>query len=335
MEIKLAVAISTTPDPLGSYYLYTFDLATFPDYPKYGLWHDGYYVTSNTGGADCYIFERDKMLVGDMTASMIAMTIPSLVTGAGTETGGFHSVLPAHADFVLPPEDKKLNLFYFEDDAWAGDSDDAIIVWEVTTNWDDPGSSDIELTQTINTTPFDSQFNVFWNDIEQPGTSQRLDAVPGAFMYRAQYTEWGTHNTVMLNHTVDVDETNHAGIRWYELREIDGTWEIHQESTYAPDDDSRWMGSISMDYQGNIGLAFAISGSSTYPSIKYTGRYATDDLNEMTIEEEFAVEGTSVQTGINRFGDYAHMCVDPTDDATFWYTGEYIFKWTKNTYFLL
>lgn len=330
---QLSVAISTTSDPMGTYYNYTFDMATFPDYPKYGLWHDGYYVTVNTGGADCFIFEREKMLVGDASAAMIAMNIPDLATGAGTETGGFRSVMPAHADFDLPPTDKKMNLFYFQDDAWTGVADDGIKIWEITTNWDDPGSSDIEVIQEINTEPFDSQFNVSWNDIEQPGTSQRLDGVPGAFMYRAQYTEWGTHNTVMLNHTVDVDATNHAGIRWYELREIDGTWEIFQQSTYAPDDQSRWMGSISMDHQGNIGLAFAISGSTIFPSLRYTGRYASDEPNMMTLAEEEAVAGTSVQTGINRFGDYAHMSVDPTDDATFWYTGEYISSGRKTRVF--
>lgn len=321
---QLAVAISTTSDPLGTYYLYTFNLGSFPDYPKYGLWHDGYYVTSNTSGPDCFVFERDKMLVGDPSASMIALDIPFLGTGAGTETGGFRSVLPAHADFDLPPAEKKLNLFYFQDDAWTGIPDDAIKIWEVTVDWVSPGDSDIDLIQTLLTTPFDSQFNVSWNDIEQPGTASKLDGVPGAFMYRAQYTEWGGHNTVMLNHTVDVDATNHAGIRWYELRETSGSWGIYQESTYAPDDQSRWMGSISMDFQGNIGLAFAISGSTVYPSIKYTGRYVGDDLGEMSISEITAIDGSSVQTGINRFGDYAHMSVDPTDNATFWYTGEYL-----------
>jgi PKD repeat protein len=321
---QLAVAISTTSDPLGTYYLYTFDMASFPDYPKYGLWHDGYYVTANISAPDCFVFERNKMIAGDPSAAMIALSTPSLGTGAGTETGGFHSVLPAHADFDLPDTEKKMNMFYFQDDAWTGIPDDAIKIWEITTNWDAPASSSVDLIQTLTTTPFDSQFNISWNDIEQPGTAQRLDAIPGAFMYRAQYTEWGSHNTVVLNHTVDVDETDHAGIRWYELREIDGVWSIYQESTYAPDDDSRWLGSISMDYQGNIGLAYAVSGSSTFPSIRYTGRYNADPLNTMTIDEGTAIDGTSVQTGINRYGDYAHMSVDPADDATFWYTGEYL-----------
>ena len=330
---QLSVAISTSPDPLGSYWLYTFDLASFPDYPKYGLWHDGYYVTSNTSGPDCFVFEREKMIVGDPTASMIAMDVPELGTGAGTETGGFRSVLPAHADFAMPPDGKKLNLFYFQDDAWTGIPDDAIKIWEVTTDWEVPEASSVDLVQTVLTTPFDSQFNVSWNDIQQPGTGSKLDGVPGAFMYRAQYTEWGSHNTVMLNHTVDVDMTNHAGIRWYELREVEGTWAIHQESTYAPDDQSRWMGSISMDNQGNIGLAFAMSGSVIYPSLYYTGRYAADPLGEMTVAEELAIAGTSVQTGINRFGDYAHMSVDPEDDQTFWYTGEYLSSGRKTRIF--
>ncbi|WP_070136948.1 GEVED domain-containing protein [Crocinitomix algicola] len=330
---QLAVAISQTPDPLGAYWLYTFDMASFPDYPKYGLWHDGYYVTANKSGSDCFVFERDKMIVGDPTAAMIAFDIPDLGTGAGTETGGFHSVLPAHADFEMPSEDKNLNLFYFQDDAWMGIPDDAIKIWEIETNWEAPETSNIELVQTLLTTPFDSQFDASWNDIEQPGTSAKLDGIPGAFMYRAQYTEWGSHNTIMLNHTVDVDMTNHAGIRWYELREIDGTWEIHQESTYAPDDQNRWLGSISMDNQGNIGLAYSKAGSEVYASLFYTGRYAGDPLGEMTIEEVEAVAGTSIQTGINRFGDYAHMAVDPTDDQTFWYTGEYLSSGRKTRIF--
>ena len=320
---SLSFAVSQTSDPMGAYFTWQFSMTSLPDYPKYGLWHDGYYLTANKSGADCFVLERDSMLIGDAGAQMISMTIPNLTTGAGTETGAFHSVIPSHTDFTMPATSEKMNLFYFQDDAWAGVTQDEIKIWEVDVDWNTTSNSSVTEIQTLTTTAFDSQFNSLWKDIEQPGTSQRLDGIPGAFMYRAQFTEWGTHNTVMLNHTVDVDATNHAGIRWYELREVGGVWSIYQESTYTPDNESRWLGSISMDYEGNIGLAYAVSGSTVHPSIRYTGRYANDVLNTMTLAEENIVTGTGVQTGV-RYGDYAHLSVDPDDDATFWYTCEYI-----------
>jgi hypothetical protein len=320
----LSMAVSVTNDPTGAYNVWEFTMSSFPDYPKYGIWHDGYYLTANKSGDDCFVVDRDAMLAGDANVDMISMTIPNLTTGTGTQTGSFHSALPAHADFTLPNSTEKLNLFYFQDDAWIGITQDEIKIWEVIVDWTNMTNSSVTEIQTLAVTPFDSQFDSGWNDIEQPGSTQKLDGVPGAFMYRAQFTEWGTHNSVMLNHTVDVDATNHAGIRWYELREMGGVWSIYQESTFAPDAESRWLGSISMDYQGNIGMAYSVSSSTVSPSLRYTGRYSTDPLNTMTLTEENIVIGSGAKSGGNRYGDYSHLSVDPTDDATFWFTGEYV-----------
>ena len=322
---SLSFAMSNTADPTGTYTVWNYSLSSFPDYPKYGVWHDGYYVTANTGGPDCYILERDEMLLGAAgSPQFVSLTIPSLITGAGTNTGGFHSVVPASADFTLPPATEKLNLFYFEDDAWSGVPNDRIKIWEVTADWNNVSNSSCTQIQTLNVAPFDSQFNSNWDDITQPGTSQKLDGIPGAFMYRAQYTQWPVHNTVVLNHTVDVNATNQAGIRWYELRNSGTNWTIHQQSTYSPDNHSRWLASLSMDNQGNIGMAYSLSSGTAYPSIMFTGRYATDPLNMMSIAEDTIILGSGSQSGGNRFGDYAHMTVDPDDDQTFWYTGEYV-----------
>lgn len=43
------VAVSTTGDPTGSYYRYDFVVSPgkFNDYPKMGIWSDGYYITAN------------------------------------------------------------------------------------------------------------------------------------------------------------------------------------------------------------------------------------------------------------------------------------------------
>lgn len=144
-------------------------------------------------------------------------------------------------------------------------------------------------------------------------------------MYRVQYRNFGDYATMVFNHSVDVDSTDHAGVRWYEIRNYGSGWNFHQMGTYAPDASSRWMGSIAMDGYGNIGLGYSVSSSSIYPSIRYTGRQKDDPLGQMTITEKSIIEGTGSQIhNLNRWGDYSMMSIDPADDATFWYTNEYI-----------
>src|SRR6266566_2983980 len=68
------IAVSKTGDATGGYYLYTFLFGsdTFYDYPKIGVWPDGYYMTANefptgqetSSGAGAFVFERSQMLQG-------------------------------------------------------------------------------------------------------------------------------------------------------------------------------------------------------------------------------------------------------------------------------
>lgn len=316
---SLQVAISQTPDPTGAYYSYEFSLNVFPDYPKYSVWGNAYYATSNKSAPQLYALERDKMLAGDPTASIQGFSVPSL------STNGFFSILPAHASGTLTNASTPGYAFYFQDDGWSGVTSDHIAIWEINVDWANSANSSISSPQQLPVSAFDSGFTSSWDDIEQPGTTDRLDGIPTAFMYMAQYREFSGYASVVLNHTVDVDGTDHGGIRWYELRKTGSNpWTLYQEGTFAPDAESRWLGSICMDWQGNIGLAYNVSGPTVYPSIRYTGRYAADPLGQMTLAEEDIIVGTSAQTGPNRWGDYAQMTIDPVDDATFWYTGEYV-----------
>jgi hypothetical protein len=142
-------------------------------------------------------------------------------------------------------------------------------------------------------------------------------------MYRAAFRNFGSYQAMVLNHTVDVG-TNHAGIRWYELRDSGSGWGIYQQGTYAPDSNHRWMGSIAMNKFGDIALGYSVSSTSVYPSIRITGRLAGDPLGQMTFSEHEVVTGSGYQTNSSsRWGDYSAMVVDPTDRCTFWYTQEY------------
>lgn len=317
---EILIAISETSDPLGAYFLYEWSFPAFPDYPKYGVWSNAYYMTTNTFSNDCVAFEREKMLLGDPSASKINMTFPSFYQF-------FNSVAPCYAEGPTEPDaDEPGYFFAVQDDSWSGVNDDHIKILKATIDWSTPSGSVVSY-DTLHTAAFNSVFTPSWDDLTQPfGETQKLDAVTGIFMYRAQYRRFTDYNVVMLCHTVDVDNTNRAAVRWYELRDNnDGNWYIFQQGTYSPTTQhSRWMGNIAMDQQGNIALAYSFMGPSDYAGIRYTGRYKDDPLGQMTVQEQIGVEGSGVQTGGNRYGDYAQMTMDPTDDMTFWYTGEYL-----------
>jgi subtilisin-like proprotein convertase family protein len=103
---------------------------------------------------------------------------------------------------------------------------------------------------------------------------------------------------------------------------------IYQEGTYAPgttDGIHRWMGSMAMDGSGNIAFGYSASdATSTFPSVWYTGRLASDPLGQMTLGEGSIVNGTGSQTTGPRWGDYTSLTVDPVDDCTFWYVNEWL-----------
>lgn len=320
---EILMAISETTDPLGSYYLYEFSFPSFPDYPKYAVWSNAYFMTANMSGSECIAFEREKMIMGDPTASMISLNFPSFYQF-------FNSVAPAYAEGLWAPEDNESGwAFAVQDDSWPGISQDHIKVLKIDLDWDTPSNSSVVVHQELNTGSFNSVFTNSWDDLTQPGTSQKLDAVTGIFMYRAQYRRFDGYNSMFLVHTVDVNGANRAGVRWYELREdlasAPGEWYIYQQSTFDPNDgNSRWMGNGAIDINGNIGLAYSFVGPNEYAGLRYTGRFTSDPLNEMSVQEQIAVEGTGAQTLGNRYGDYSQMTIDPTDDATFWFTGEYL-----------
>ena len=92
------------------------------------------------------------------------------------------------------------------------------------------------------------------------------------------------------------------------------------------------MGMVAMDGDGNIMLAYNVSHNDSagppagdvdvFPSLRYTGRLASDPLGVMTLGEvEFATGGAANSS--SRYGDYNQMGVDPVDDCTFWFLGMY------------
>ena len=167
--------------------------------------------------------------------------------------------------------------------------------------------------------------------IPQAGTTQKLDSLADRLMYRLAYRNFGDHEALVVNHSVTAGSS--VGVRWYEIRNPNGTPSVFQQGTYAPDTNFRWMGSIAMDKVGNIALGYSVSSSTQQPSIKYTGRAPGDPLGTLQAENNIQAGGGSQLTNLSRWGDYSAMTVDPVDDCTFWYTNEYLkangtFNWS-------
>ncbi len=313
------VAISQTADPTGTWYRYQFQFTDMPDYPKIGVWPDGYYMSINrfSSGSLSYMgtgaiaMDRTKMIAGDPSATMILKTLSSSAEP--------YAVLPSDCDGAFPPVGTP-NYFTYQNDG-----PDRLAIYEFHADWANPTASTYSLGINLPVNAFAGSIS---GGIPQKGTSVKLDAISGRIMFRLPFRKFSTHWSMVACGTVNVG-SNVAGQRWYELRK-EGTnpWYIYQQATYSPDNNCRWMGSIAMDTAGNIALGYSISSSTMFPSIRYTGRLATDPLNVMTIQEGGIVNGGGSQTNTwsgspSRWGDYSAMSVDPSSPATFWYTTEY------------
>ncbi len=315
---QIYIAISTTSSPTGSYYTYTFNAPELPDYLKFSIWADGYYMTSNMGTQRVYCFEREQMLLGNSSARAVSATFTS---GA---TSGFYCPLSADADAALPTVGTPCPFFAYSENAWGGGAVDGVKIWNMAVTWGATPTATITAQPTVPTAAFDASYDSGWDDVSQQGSSQKLDGIGGVATYRAQWRTWSGYNTILLNWGVKISASQ-RGIKWVELRQnqTTGVWSLYQEGTYAPSDgQTRWIGSIAMDNNGSIGLAYNKAGSSTYPSLGYTGRLSGDPLGQMTLTETIAAAGTGAETSANRYGDYSQLSLDP-DGITFWHTGEY------------
>ncbi|MDG2425438.1 MAG: fibronectin type III domain-containing protein, partial [Flavobacteriales bacterium] len=317
----LYLAVSTTADPLGTYYTYTINTPNFPDYPHYSMWQVSpdqsmYLVTANESDCSFYVLDRVAMLNGD----------PAISQRFGTPEFGFNflAAAPVHWDGDTPPPVGQNPIaMRMKDDGWSGVTTDALEFWELDIDWLNIANSSLSLVQELPVSAFDSELCGYtnWACIPQPDGGQLLDPLLEVLMNRVQYRNFNSHESIVCCHATDVDGADRAGIRWYELRRTVGDWSVYQEGTYSPDDAGRFMGSIAMDDDGNIALGFNISSTTIYPSIRYTGRAAGSPLGQMTWGETTIQAGTGVHTS-NRYGDYNQLVWDPAS-SSFWMTAMY------------
>jgi hypothetical protein len=348
------IAISQTSDATGAYYRYALEWSNaLPDYPKWGVWPDAYYFSANLFtpffgsylfvGAEACALDRGQMLQGlDATVQCYNLTgDASLLPGDfdGNSTSPPPSGSP---DYFMSLASNSLNLYRFHVDF--------------------ANSNNTSLTGPINIPV--ASFSEACNGgtcIPQPGTSQQLDTLADRLMYRLAYRRFSDHESLVVTHSVNPGggggggnghghapaapggnkgkpgggggTTAASAIRWYEIRNPGGTPVVYQQGTYAPDTNSRWMGSIAMDKVGDIAVGYSVSSGTVYPSVRFAGRVPDDTLGTLEAESSLFEGSGSQLPNLSRWGDYSGMSVDPVDGCTFWYTNEYLgnngtFNWS-------
>jgi hypothetical protein len=320
----MCYAVSATPDPLGVYYRYEFDRPLFPDYPRTAVWPDGYYSPTSTSDDplpeivtqkhEC-IADRQKMLKG-LPATEQCLVIDGGVFLLNADVDGRRPP-PAGAPNIMMSTGGTQLLKKFEDDG--------LYFYKVHVDWTDASKTTISAPQKVAVAPYhylcDGQLS---NCVPQPGTTRRLDSQGDKLMERLVYRNFGGHESLVVNHSVATSARG-GGVRWYEFRlNKQRDPELHQQSTYAPDGFFRWLGSIGLDRRGNIGIGYSFGGDPNYPGQRFAARLASDPKGQLTFQESVLAEGQGSQAGSLRWEDYTNIAIDPSDDCTFWFVGNYL-----------
>ena len=314
----MCYAVSASPDPLGAYYRYEFIRPLFPDYPRPAVWPDGYYVPTSTGDdvieKHACVADRARMLRGE-EASEQCVVIADVNFLNNVDLDGT----------ALPPAGAPNIMLAAGGAQLRGRMEDSVLLaWTFHVDWTDIAQTAVRGPVVIPVAPYhylcEGQLT---KCITQPGTDSRLDAQGDKLMARVVYRRIGARESIVAVHSVNAGSS--GGVRWYELELArDRTLRVAQQGTYAPDSSFRWMGSPAIDRFGNIGIGYSFGGAPFFAGQRFAARRRRDTPGRLTLREQVLIEGGASQTTTLRWQDYTQTAVDPRDDCTIWYVGDYL-----------
>jgi hypothetical protein len=328
----MCYAISAGPDPLGPYYRYAFERPLFPDYPRPAIWSDGYYVPTSSSDdrisetiatqKHACVVDRARMLQGLPATEqcLIVLNVNFLnnadIDGKATPPAGAPNVMMAAGGTQL---DKILEA-------------DTIDTWQFHVDWKNPSNTKLVGPQKIAVAPYHYLCGgQLTNCVPQPGTDRGLDAQGDKIMSRLVYRRIGGRESMVAVHSVDT-AAGGGGVRWYEFAiDKSRTVSLRQQGTYAPDRFFRWMASPAIDRFGNIGIGYSFGGTPNFAGQRFAARTPADPPGTLALRETILVDGEASQANTLRWEDYTTTAVDPADDCTIWYVGDY-FKKDATTY---
>jgi hypothetical protein len=321
----MCYALSTGPDPLGPYHRYAFERPLFPDYPRPAIWIDGYYNPTSSSDdrisdtiatqKHACVADRDKMLKG-LPASeqcIVVLNVNFLnnadIDGKALPPRGAPNVMMAAGGTQL---DKILEA-------------DTIDAWNFHVDWKTPANTKLIGPTKIPVARYHYLCGgQLTNCVPQPGTDRGLDAQGDKIMSRLVYRRIGNRESIVGVHSIDT-AAGGGGVRWYEFligkgREVT----LSQQGTYAPDRFFRWMASPAIDKFGNIGIGYSFGGTPNFAGQRFAARVPSDPPGVLGLRETILVEGEAAQTTTLRWEDYTTTAIDPSDDCTIWYVGDYL-----------
>jgi hypothetical protein len=205
--------------------------------------------------------------------------------------------------------------------------DDAIFVWKFHVDWNDTSQTKLEGPTKVGVAPYSYLCGgQLTSCVPQPGADRRLDAQGDKIMARVVYRNVRGQESIVATHSVN-SSSGGGGVRWYELT-LDKNRDVHvrQQGTYAPDAFFRWMASPAIDRSGNIGIGYSFGGAPNFAGQRFAGRLAADPLGQLTLQETVLANGEESQKNTLRWEDYTQTAIDPEDDCTIWYVGDYLKK---------
>ena len=315
-------AVSKTGDPVsGGWNFYSINTTGgLGDYPKFGIWPDGLYMTTSIFGYPngapfqnprVYAFNKAQMYAGSPTVQIVSFDAPS----------NDFTILPSNARLQTGTPPAGSPNYYVS--SWQFLN--GLSVYKFHVDWN-------RISLSTFTGPEVPIAATSWPNAGVPNAPSlggaSLDVLQIRAMMQNQYSNIGGVESLWNTHTVRrANATGFAAPRWYQLNVNNGTVSstIAQATTWDPDGANvmyRFMPSLAVNRMGDMALGYSTSSSTTKPAIKYAGRLATDPINTFSQTEQVLIQGTGTQVGINRWGDYTAMTLDP-DGCTFWYTNEY------------
>ena len=295
-----------------------------------GVWPDAYYFTFNNFnlagtafvGANACAADRTKMLAGAAATMQCSTPVSSNFGMQPSDLDGATPPPAATPNFVMeldPDGSANLSMFKFHVD------------------FTNPANTTFTGPTLIAVPSFTPLCASTGRNacVKQPTAgSDNLEGLSDRLMYRLAYRNFGDHTVLTVNHTVVAGSS--SGVRWYEIHNPESTPTVFQSGTFAPTSSYRWMGSMAMDQSQNIAVGFSRSSAAAgdFPSLVYAGRTPSDPAG--TLESEVVLKaGTGSQSsgGVDRWGDYTSVTVDPVDDCTFWFSNEYIKTTGQNSGF--
>lgn len=314
----MCYAVSATPDPLGSWYRYEFVRPLFPDYPRPAVWPDGYYLPSSSGDdvvqkQDC-VAERKKMLLGK-PAREICIVVDGVnflnnadIDGTQLPPRGLPNPVVAAGGMQL-----KGNL-----------AADILLFWKFHADWNHPQKSTLTGPNPLPVARYEYLCGGQLSKcVPQPGVETRLDSQGDKIMQRFVYRRIGHEQSLVATHAI-ASSLGGGAVRWYEIRlDRNGNPSLRQQGNVSPDAGFRWLPSAAIDRFGDIGIGYSFGDSRTFVGQRFAGRINSDPLG-LFGPETILVSGERPQAETLRWEDYTTTAIDPSDDCTMWYVGDYV-----------